>query len=179
MTSSKADNDKYAEPQLLEEPAPKPAITTEQVIIWLQEMQQERERKRAEAPAIAERLKRQLFPELLQMHLASAVITYEGWADEGDLETITLRRTEGTVIPDDHPLWNEPCAGCEGVHSRKTVTVREALEDIAWWLLETFYPGFENEEGATGEILLDFWGNNIRIDHAVRFIDYNHHSEEL
>lgn len=179
MSRLKADNDNENVPLTLEELAAKPAITPEQAKTWLEEMERERERKRAEAPGIAERLKSQLFPELLQMHLAEAVITYEGWADEGDLETITLRRTEGTVVPDDDPQWDEPCSGCEGVHKHKTMIVREALEDIAWWLLETLYPDFENNEGATGEIVLDFWGNSIRIDHAVRFIDYNHHSEEL
>lgn len=179
MTHSSSDYDNEGVPKTIKDLISREDISTGQLNAWVENTRQERARKRADAPVIAQRLKRDLFPELLRMQLAEATIIYDGWADDGDLETIVLTRTDKTQVPNDHPVWEEPCTGCEGVHSSKTVTVREALEDIAWWLLETFYPGFENDEGAAGEIVLDFWGNKISIDHDVRFYAYERHSEEL
>jgi hypothetical protein len=106
------------------------------------------------------------------------VVTFDGYGDSGQIESIDAFNGENIV---EMPTATIPCrrVGYDGsVTDLEDVAVRGAIEALAYELLESTHPGWENEDGAYGEFTLDVAARTISLDHNERFTDVTSYSHE-
>ena len=110
-----------------------------------------------------------LLDALAAAGISSVVVTFDGSGDSGQIEGVDARigdtATElpATAVEITSPLWEG--AGLE----TRTLPLAEAIEQIAYDLLEEAHDGWENNEGAFGEFTFDVAEDVIRLDYNERF----------
>lgn len=105
---------------------------------------------------------------LKQHGVVRAVITYDGYGDEGQIESVSTFDDAGevTVPVTDCQSWDVPWRG-EPVE--RIVTLSTALENFGYEMLARHQPGWENGDGAFGECTIDVAAKRAELDHSVRF----------
>lgn len=104
-----------------------------------------------------------MLADLAMCSVAVAVVEYDGSGDDGSLTGTSFF---GTV--DEYAKFRDPTRGRGAETVELSDEVREMIEDYAWDLLEAYYSGWENNEGATGEIIFDVNEGTVTIHHGVR-----------
>lgn len=103
--------------------------------------------------------------------VAEAVIRYDGYSDEGNIEEIDLFDSSAQAFPPDHGIWNahiDTAADPRWTDRAFGGRLRLLLEEIGDWILELHCDGFENGEGGYGEIRLDIAEGTISHEHSQR-----------
>ena len=101
--------------------------------------------------------------------ITSVIVTFDGSGDSGQIEGVDARIGDtatglpATTVEITSPLWEG--AGLE----TRTLPLAEAIEQIAYDLLEATHDGWENNEGAFGEFTFDVAEDVIRLDYNERF----------
>ncbi len=112
-----------------------------------------------------------LFDALASGGVTSVVVVFDGLGDSGQIESIETRTGDvRTPLPDVHITIRQVLADASGVEET-TVTLYEAIEALAYDLLEETHPGWENNDGAFGEFIFDVAARTIALDHHERFTD--------
>lgn len=119
--------------------------------------------------AVFQTNKTALLNALEPIGITSIVVTFDGYGDSGQIESVEARTAEGEVaIPDttiefDATVWgrSEP--------ARSTVTIATALESLAYDVLERMHCGWENNDGAYGDIVVDVVNRTIALDYNARY----------
>lgn len=95
-----------------------------------------------------------LVSQLQQLGIVTIVISYDGYADSGSVEAITghshLSGDNEVPIP---------------------AAFYEQLEEFAYHLIETQFPGWEIEEGAFGTVTVNLAEKKATWTHRTRFTD--------
>lgn len=116
-------------------------------------------------------VKASLLP-LFKMHgIAKVDIRFDGYADSGAIEQTTFFDADGQVI--DCP---DISVSREG---RDDVKLASLLEDFAYEVLERHHDGWEINDGAFGELLIDVAEENFQLDCNLRFTSYDSRSTEF
>lgn len=116
-------------------------------------------------------VKASLLP-LFKMHgIAKVDIRFDGYADSGAIEQTTFFDADGQVI--DCP---DISVSREG---RDDVKLASLLEDFAYEVLERHHDGWEINDGAFGELLIDVAEENFQLDRNLRFTSYDSRSTEF
>lgn len=109
---------------------------------------------------------------LAQAGAASAVISYYGGGDSGDINQVEVNWPEGVTeepIPEvSYTQENVTHLNGQRVSSEKVVTAKleSALEHIIWEVIDDAgHSGFENNEGGEGSLVIDATGN-AWLDHT-------------
>lgn len=102
--------------------------------------------------------------------VADVTISYDGYGDEGQIESITAHNAEGLEI-DLKALPSNPGEPCG--------PLEDLVDDYAWHLIEAHHDGFENNQGTYGEVAIDVVNDAITIDHNDRYIDSVNTTTEL
>ena len=113
-------------------------------------------RERAEREQRNLRERAALLALLRGQGVAEVAAQYDGYGDSGNVEDIQMT-----------PAAPALDAGVE-----------ERLRDFLWSMAYALHPGFENNDGADGEITWDLASDKMTIDHRERFTDYNHYLHE-
>lgn len=119
------------------------------------------------------------FLPLLKKHGITRVdITYDGGGDEGMMGDITAYR--GDVVDELPSVLCDHYAVDYGgnVHS-SALQLEDALSAFAENAVCDRHGGWENGEGAHGEIAIDVASGSVTITHNARFIDYDTTETEL
>jgi len=106
------------------------------------------------------------------------VVTFDGYGDSGQIKSIDAFKGDDIA---EMPTATITCrrVGYDGiVTDPEAVTVRDAIEALAYELLESTHPGWENEDGAYGEFSLDVAARTIKLNHNERFTDVASYSHE-
>ena len=113
--------------------------------------------------------------------------TYDAYGDSGNIETVTLLPAL-LVQAASEAAGAVPCAtaatsqGEAGLDAPKEVWItaeqERQISDLLWDVVYDLHPGFENNDGAYGEISWDIRADSITIEHAERFTDTNHFTHE-
>lgn len=119
--------------------------------------------------------KTRLFDTLRPAGVTRVVVTFDGYADSGQIESIEAY------------AGDSPCALPEttveihylpfrAVEPTVTVeTAKDAVETLAYALLEQTHAGWENNDGSYGEFVFDVEGDMIELDFSGRFTDTTHY----
>lgn len=116
-------------------------------------------------------LKASLLPLFKLNGIATIKIRFDGYADSGAIEQTTFFDANGMVVEcPDIPVSRE---------GKDEVKLASLLEDFAYEALERHHDGWEINDGAFGELLIDVAEENFQLDCNLRFTSYDSHSTEL
>jgi hypothetical protein len=115
-----------------------------------------------------------LFDALKAAGVTHVIVSFDGSGDSGQIENIEAKAgEESTALPSpDVELARAEWGKSEP--QRMTVTIREAVEQLAYDFLTTKHSGWEDNEGAYGEFLFDVAARTITLDFFERFVDSAH-----
>lgn len=116
-------------------------------------------------------LKRALLPHLTALGVAWFTVCFEGYGDSGLIEEVTYLDASNTGMPC-------PDAMIE-IEGRDEMTLSSAIEELAYSALELHHPGWEINDGAHGELLIDVAKASIQLDCNLHYTAYDSHSTEL
>ena len=134
---------------------------------WAQIVAQHAARARLAEEALPAN-KAALFDTLVAADITCVVVTFDGVGDSGQIESVDARRgDEAADLPTvaveiATPIWDGSSL------DRRTLPLREALEDLAYAMLEATHDGWEINEGAFGEFTFDVPERVIRLDYNER-----------
>lgn len=109
-----------------------------------------------------------VFAALASAGIATVVVTFDGYGDSGQIESIDARNADADV-----PLPKETVAivaivWCRSEPEARSMSVREAIEHLVYDALSETHGGWENNEGAYGEFVFDVPALEIRLDYNER-----------
>ncbi len=118
-----------------------------------------------------------LFDALAAVGITIVSVTFDGYGDSGQIESVDVRAGEVTAtLPDVDveiatPAWD----GAE--QHRRTLPLSEAIEQLAYAFLAETHGGWENNGGAYGEFMFDVGDRTIHLDYheRVESSDYSGH----
>ena len=115
---------------------------------------------------------------------AGSVITadYDGQGDEGHLQSWSLHTAESEDITEEIsstiivlPTIYHRASSVENTEA----SLRNAIPDILESLIQSSYPGYENNEGAFGEIAFVIDNGSLNIQHKERIIETEFYETQL
>lgn len=113
---------------------------------------------------------------------------YDGQGDNGQIESITAIGRDKqivdlggiqTSIQKTSRVWDSENRSWKEIPSADTKTLMEALDDIFYGALEERQPGWEINDGAFGNFIMDVAAQTITWEHNSRFTDYETTTETL
>ena len=109
-----------------------------------------------------------LFDALAQAGITSVLVTFDGSGDSGQIEAIDVTRNGAPAklpaadVEIATPVWDG--SGLD----RRTLPLADAIETLAYALLEDTHGGWENNEGAYGEFTFEVAERSIQLDYNER-----------
>lgn len=117
--------------------------------------------------------KQPLLAALRQLGAKSVAITYAGSGDSGQIESLTVCDAQEQELNLDAAtvtvLQSEGIFGDDGFHERtepRTQPLNEALESFLYDWLEDTQPGWEINDGSSGECTIDVEDARFNLDHT-------------
>ena len=112
--------------------------------------------------------KQVLFDALAAAGITSVVVHFDGYGDSGQIEDIEVLAGDQTVdLPTSAVEIAQAQWGSSDVR-RTTLTLRDAVETLAYDLLAETHGGWENNEGAFGDFTFDVATRTITLDYNER-----------
>jgi hypothetical protein len=109
-----------------------------------------------------------LFDALAAVGIVTVTVRFDGYGDSGQIEEIEARAGDAvSELPPDMIEIAEPLWDGSGL-SRCAVSVRDAVEKLAYGFLEATHGGWENNEGAYGDFTFDVAARTITLDYNER-----------
>ncbi len=109
-----------------------------------------------------------LFDVLAAAGVVTVVVTFDGYGDSGQIESIDGRDAHGEVaVPEDAVTIASVTREAEV--EQRTMSCREAIEQVAYDRLNATYGGWENNDGAFGAFTFDVAARSISLDYNGRY----------
>lgn len=122
--------------------------------------------------------KASLFAALRDAGITTVVVTFDGYGDSGQIESIEARSGDDLA---DVPATPVEIARLD-FHAiepeRLTEPLGEAIETLAYAFLEQTHGGWENNGGAFGEFVFDVAGETITLDYNERIETSENYTHE-
>jgi hypothetical protein len=149
--------------------------TNDTVADWLRQ-EAERRQQAAELRPIN---KAALFDVLAEAGITQVTVSFDGSGDSGQIESVeAFAGDNATELPaGDVELVRPGDSG--GSSQRTTHTVPDAIETLAYDLLEDEHDGWENNDGAFGEFTFDVKERSITLGYNERFSDSTYHEHSF
>ncbi|WP_239807426.1 DUF6878 family protein [Croceicoccus hydrothermalis] len=130
----------------------------------------------AQARLTFQHLKRAVIDPLRTGGITRVEIRFDGYGDSGAVEECVFFDATGSIAscPD---MTIEPMAGNDAVPDRQTLDA--ALEQLAYLALERHHPGWEINEGACGELVIDVAAPSFVLACQLRYTATDDHSTDL
>lgn len=133
----------------------------------------------AAAAAIRSANKTQLFAELERAGITSVRLTFDGYGDEGQIESIDAHAgSEPAEFPESKVTLTS-LSWCDPEPTDRTMTLPDAVEQLAYDCLTATHLGWENNDGAYGTFVFDVAARTIALEHHERFVDVQTFNHEL
>jgi len=123
--------------------------------------------------------KNALFDALAAAGIDTVTVSFDGAGDSGQIENIEARAGDKIIplpsgaIDVASPIWGRPEI------ERRTLSVQEAIETLAYGLLEKTYEGWENHDGAYGEFAFDVADRTITLEYNERVMSSEYHAHDF
>ena len=127
-----------------------------------------------------QQLKVAILPRLQDAGIARVEIRFDGCGDSGAVEECACLDAAGAGIPcPDVTLLEGEADSVDRTGSREPQSLGQALEQLTYLALERHHPGWEINDGACGELVIDVAKAIFVLDCSLRFIATDDHSTEL
>jgi len=121
-----------------------------------------------------------IFDALAAADICRVVVTFDGSGDSGQIEGATAFGADDAprelppigveiTIPS---FWPEPA-------DHRNCALPEAIDCVAWSLLDRTHGGWENDEGGYGEIAFDTTERTITLEMNVRYVECDYHERRF
>ena len=121
-----------------------------------------------------------LFQALSYAGIRIVVVSFDGYGDSGQIESITATDDVGAevAIPlTDITVKNVDFDACTIIEA--TTTAGDFIEAMAYDFLEQTHDGWENGEGAFGEFTFDVGEQSITLEYSERYVETHYHEYEF
>ena len=121
-----------------------------------------------------------LFQALSYAGIRNVVVSFDGYGDSGQIESITATDAAGAevAIPlTDITVKNVDFDACTIIEA--TTTAGDFIETMAYYFLEQTHDGWENGEGAFGEFTFDVGEQSITLEYSERYVETHYHEYEF
>ena len=127
-----------------------------------------------------QQLKVAILPRLQDAGIARVEIRFDGCGDSGAVEECVCLDAAGAGIPcPDVTLLEGEAGSVDRTGSREPQSLGQALEQLTYLALERHHPGWEINDGACGELVIDVAEATFVLDCSLRFTATDDHSTEL
>jgi len=127
-----------------------------------------------------QQLKVAILPRLQDAGIARVEIRFDGCGDSGAVEECACLDAAGAGIPcPDVTLLEGEAYSVDRTGSREPQSLGQALEQLTYLALERHHPGWEINDGACGELVIDVAEATFVLDCSLRFTATDDHSTEL
>ncbi len=110
-----------------------------------------------------------LFNALTASGITQVVVSFDGYGDSGQIEDISYSNGDGSITMPEckidilGTIWPEP------EPRQSSISVASAIETLAYSVLEYTHCGWENNDGAYGDIIFDVAERTITLDYNERY----------
>jgi hypothetical protein len=132
--------------------------------------------ERASDGAPFAKTKHKLLRALRARGIAAVKIEYDGYGDQGQIESIVALNASDRRVPLNRPTR---LVLREGNPPTLYPSLEEAIDDFGWMILQHFHGGFEDNDGGFGTITIDVPRGTVSLDHDDRFTDTVNSRTEL
>ena len=127
-----------------------------------------------------QQLKTAILPRLREACIARVEIRFDGCGDSGAVEECACLDAAGAGIPcPDVTLLEGEADSVDRTGSAEPQSLGQALEQLTYLALERHHPGWEINDGACGELVIDVPEATFVLDCSLRFTATDDHSTEL
>ena len=134
----------------------------------------------AQAQSEIQRLKAAIIDPLRNAEIARVEIRFDGCGDSGAVEECVCLDAAGAAIAcPDVTLQEAGAHTADGAGSKELQSLGQALEQLTYLALERHHPGWEINDGACGELVIDVAEATFVLDCSLRFIATDDHRAEL
>ena len=120
-----------------------------------------------------------LFDALAAAGVSLVTVVFDGSGDSGQIESINAFAGEATTefpaVAIEIAVTLPDGSGVE----RKTISIHDAIEHLAYDFLEETHGGWEDNEGAYGEFTFDVAERKITLGYNERFIETEYSEHEF
>ena len=95
-------------------------------------------------------------------------MTFDGYGDSGQIENVDVRAGDDYVAMPDARIELAQALWRQSAPERSTVTIAVAVESLVYDVLERTHGGWENNDGAYGDITSDVAERTITLDYNER-----------
>jgi hypothetical protein len=101
---------------------------------------------------------------LRNIGVVSIEADYNGWGDEGQVDSITALRADNSEVN----LKRYPCSITGADHIR---TLEDLIEEFSWDAVQHFHDGFHNNDGGSGTVTIDVPTGRVKIAHNDNVVE--------
>ena len=136
--------------------------------------------RQAQVAEEIQQLKTAILPRLLEAGIARVEIRFDGCGDSGAVEEFACLDATGAPMPcPDVSLQESEADKADRTGSAELHSLGQALEQLTYLALERHHPGWEINDGACGELVIDVAEATFVLDCSLRFIATDDHSTQL
>jgi hypothetical protein len=131
----------------------------------------------AQAESLRPANKQALLTALANVGIARLTVTFDGYGDSGQIESIEAVDVQGAAVPlPDVPIVTLSAAvwGADEPE-RHDLGQREAVEWFVYDMLGSLHGGWEINEGSYGQVVFDVAAGSIALDMNTRFVGSEQH----
>jgi hypothetical protein len=110
-----------------------------------------------------------LLNALSQAGVTHVTVSFDGYGDSGQIENIDVRAGEDDVTMPAATIEIAESVWGEAEPKRSSVSIAAAVESLAYDVLERTHCGWENNDGAYGDIVFDVAEGVITLDYNERY----------
>ena len=127
-----------------------------------------------------QQLKTVIIPRLQEAGIVRVEIRFDGCGDSGAVEECVCLDSTGAPMPcPDVTLLEDEAGNSDGDGSAELHSLGQALEQLTYLALERHHPGWEINDGACGELVIEVAEETFVLDCSLRFTATDDHSTEL
>ena len=136
--------------------------------------------RKTEVAEEIQQLKAAILPRLQEAGIARVEIRFDGCGDSGAVEECVCLDAAGAAIAcPDGALQEGEADKADGAGSNEQQSLGQALEQLTYLALERHHPGWEINDGACGELVIDVAEATFVLDCSLRFTATDDHRAEL
>lgn len=123
--------------------------------------------------------KAMLFSALELAGVTKIAVTFDGYGDSGQIEDVQVRAGDDEIALPDATIEIAAAVWGQLEPERSSVSIATAVESLAYDVLERTHCGWENNDGAYGEIVFDIAAHTITLDHNERYTATENHTHSF
>lgn len=118
-----------------------------------------------------------IFEKLAAHSITTVTISFDGYGDSGQVESVAARNGDSVIeLPDCTVQQMVPVKGGEVATS--DLPLADAVENLAYDLLRQTHAGWENNDGAFGDFVIDVAARTISLDYSERYTAIESYSHQ-